>query len=186
MSTLTPTTPIPTFEDERPAGTPQITDATPQGALLAWVRRTESRVLDMLSIIGLPLLRLSLAFVYVAFGGLKIVGLSPVADLVALMLPFLPADVAVIGMGVFEVAVGLLLAAGVLVPWVAASQVVHLAGTFLIFLVHPALAFVDGNPLALTVLGEFVAKNVVLVAGLLVVAAFSGSRGIRASRAARA
>jgi len=64
------------------------------------------------------------------------------------------------------------------VPWIAAAQVAHLLGTFLVFLVLPGLTFVDGNPLALTVLGEFVAKNVVLIAGLLVVAAFSGRRAL--------
>ena len=145
---------------------------------LGWIRRTEEYVLDVLARIAIPTLRLSLAFVYIAFGLLKIIGLSPVSELVASMIPFLPAEQAVIAMGVFEVVAGALLALGVLVPWVAAAQVVHLLGTFLVFLVLPGLTFVDGNPLALTVLGEFVAKNVVLIAGLLVVAAFSGRRGI--------
>ncbi len=145
-------------------------------AALAWVLRTEQRVLDVLARIGIPVLRLALAFVYVAFGALKIAGLSPVSDLVASMLPFLPATQAVVAMGVFEVVVGLLLAVGVLVPWIAAAQVLHLLGTFAVFLVHPALTFEGGNPLALTVVGEFIAKNVVLIAGLLVVAAFSRTR----------
>lgn len=144
-----------------------------------WIRRTEERVLDLLARIAIPLLRLALAFVYVAFGALKVAGLSPVADLVAAMIPFLPAEQAVIAMGIFEVIVGLLLAVGVLIPWIAAAQVVHLLGTFLVFLVLPGLTFVGGNPLALTVVGEFVAKNVVLIAGLFVVAAFSGRRAPR-------
>ena len=145
-----------------------------------WVLRTEQRVLDLLTRIAIPLLRYALAFVYIAFGLLKVVGLSPVADLVAAMLPFLPAEQAVIAMGVFEIIAGVLLAIGVLVPWIAAAQVVHLVGTFLVFLVLPGLTFVNGNPLALTVVGEFVAKNVVLIAGLFVVAAFSGRRAPRA------
>lgn len=157
-------------------GTSPQDDATKQ---LGWIRRTEERVLDVLARIAIPVLRFSLAFVYIAFGALKLAGLSPVADLVAAMIPFLPAEQAVIAMGVFEVVVGVLLAVGVLVPWIAAAQVVHLAGTFLVFLVLPGLTFVGANPLALTVLGEFVAKNVVLIAGLLVVAAFSGRRAPR-------
>jgi len=144
--------------------------------LFAWIERTEQAVLDVLARYGILALRLSLAFVYVAFGALKIVGLSPVADLVASMVPFLPAETAVIAMGVFEVVVGALLAVGVFVPWVAAAQVVHLLGTFLVFFVYPALTYSDGNPLALTVVGEFIAKNVVLIAGLFVVAAFSRRR----------
>jgi len=159
---------------------PQKTDTPAESApRLGWIRRTEEQVLDLLARIAIPVLRFALAFVYVAFGALKLAGLSPVADLVAAMIPFLPAEQAVIAMGVFEVVVGVLLAIGVFVPWIAAAQVVHLAGTFLVFLVLPGLTFIDGNPLALTVLGEFVAKNVVLIAGLLVVAAFSGRRARR-------
>lgn len=160
---------------------PQKPETREQGAPkpLGWIRRTEGRVLDVLARFAIPLLRFALAFVYVAFGALKVAGLSPVADLVAGTIPFLPAEQAVIAMGVFEIVVGLLLGIGVLVPWIAAAQVVHLAGTFLVFLMLPGMTFVDGNPLALTVIGEFVAKNVVLIAGLLVVAAFSGRRAPR-------
>jgi uncharacterized membrane protein YphA (DoxX/SURF4 family) len=162
---------VPTSVPARPA--------TSRVPALAWVLRTEQRVLDVLARFGIPVLRLSLAFVYVAFGALKIVGLSPVSELVASMLPFLPADQAVIAMGVFEVIAGLLLAFGLLVPWVAAAQVLHLLGTFAVFLVYPALAYDGGNPLALTLTGEFIAKNVVLIAALLVVAAFSRTRPSR-------
>lgn len=185
MNTSTPTLSTPTIEQpaalQPPAGRPAhaavpARPATGIRAVFAWIERTEQAVLDVLARYGILALRLSLAFVYVAFGALKIVGLSPVADLVASMVPFLPAETAVIAMGVFEVVVGALLAVGVFVPWVAAAQVVHLLGTFLVFLVHPALTYSDGNPLALTVVGEFIAKNVVLIAGLFVVAAFSRRR----------
>ena len=185
MNTSTPTLSNPTIEQppalQPPAARPAhaavpARPATGIRAVFAWVERTEQAVLDVLARYGILALRLSLAFVYVAFGALKIVGLSPVADLVASMVPFLPAETAVIAMGVFEVVVGALLAVGVFVPWVAAAQVVHLLGTFLVFLIHPALTYSDGNPLALTVVGEFIAKNVVLIAGLFVVAAFSRRR----------
>ena len=98
---------------------------------------------------AIPMLRIALAIVYVWFGALKILGLSPVADLVASMVPFVPAETAVMGMGVAEVALGLALAVGLFVPWIAAIQVAHLFGTFLVFVVHPDVAF-DGNPFAVT------------------------------------
>jgi hypothetical protein len=47
----------------------------------------------------------------------------------------------------------------------------HLAGTFLVLDLQPAVAFQDGNPLLLTTEGEFVVKNLVLIAGALLVAA---------------
>jgi uncharacterized membrane protein YkgB len=49
----------------------------------------------------------------------------------------------------------------------------HLAGTFLVFVTQPSAAFTDGNPLPVTVEGEFVTKNMVLIAAALVVAAFA-------------
>ena len=46
---------------------------------------------------------------------------------------------------------------------------IQLVGTFMVFLVLPQVAFSKGNPLLLTVEGEFVAKNLVLLAAGLVV-----------------
>jgi hypothetical protein len=51
----------------------------------------------------------------------------------------------------------------------------HLTGTFMIFFVRPDLAY-DGNPYHLTMEGEFAAKNMVLIAAGLVVAAFCTPR----------
>lgn len=133
-------------------------------------------VLVALKPAAVPLLRIALGVVYVWFGVLKIVGASPIAELVASMAPFLPAQTVVIGMGVAEVLLGAALLVGVLIPWVAAAQVLHLLATFAVFVVRPDAAFVDGNPLLVTLEGEFIAKNLVLVAALLVVAAYSGPR----------
>ncbi|MDQ4137880.1 MAG: DoxX family protein [Actinomycetota bacterium] len=143
----------------------------------ALVRRTPFTLLgDLADVViavfkpfAVPLLRIALAVVYVWFGVLKLLGLSPVADLVAGMVPFVPAETAVMGMGIAEVVLGLALAVGVFVPWIAAIQVAHLFGTFLVFVVHPDIAFV-GNPFVVTLEGEFIAKNLVLVTALIVVA----------------
>ena len=48
-------------------------------------------------------------------------------------------------------------------------------GTFLVFIFLPEIAFQDGNPLKLTVEGEFVIKNLVLLAAAMVVGASIGS-----------
>jgi uncharacterized membrane protein YkgB len=45
----------------------------------------------------------------------------------------------------------------------------QMAGTFLVFVMRPDVAFQDGNPLLLTVEGEFVVKNLILMAAGLVV-----------------
>lgn len=148
------------------------TGTTPRRYPLSWVVDVADLVVVVLKPISIPLLRIALGVVYVWFGILKITGASPVADLVASMVPFVPAQTAVTGLGVIEVALGLLFIAGLLVPWVAAVMVLHLLGTFAVFLFYPAVAF-DGNPFLVTMEGEFIAKNLVLIAGLLVVAGHS-------------
>src|SRR5688500_1734402 len=60
------------------------------------------------------LLRLALASVFVWFGALKLIGASPVYDLIARTLPFIDADISVPALGVVEVALGLVLATGFL------------------------------------------------------------------------
>ena len=51
---------------------------------------------------------------FVWFGALKMAGVSPVHELIAQTLPFLDADLAVPALGVVEVLIGLVLAAGIL------------------------------------------------------------------------
>ncbi len=173
MSTLlTPTKPVAAASSLETVGRPVPT--TP--GLLGWILRTEEAVLRVLRVAAVPVLRVALGIVFVWFGALKVIGESPIAGLVASMLPFLPADTVVIGLGVFEVVAGLALIAGFLVTWVSAAIVAHLATTFLVAVVHPGVVFTGGNPLLVTMEGEFIAKNLVLIAGAMVVAAFSGRR----------
>ena len=132
-------------------------------------------VLAILKPISVPLLRIAIGVVYIWFGILKLIGLSPIDGLVASMVPFLPADVAVIGLGAVEVVLGGLLIAGIAVPWIAAAQVLHLLSTFAVFVFQPAVVH-TGNPFAVTLEGEFIAKNLVLIAALFVVASHTKQR----------
>ncbi|WP_158845824.1 DoxX family protein [Saccharothrix deserti] len=129
-----------------------------------------SRAVDGVLDRSVPLLRIALGVVFVWFGVLKVAGTSPVRELVADTVPFLPASWFVPVIGVFEVLAGMALIVAIRVRLVAAVTVAHLLGTFLVLVVQPGVAFQDGNPLLLSVTGEFVLKNLVLVAAALVVA----------------
>lgn len=122
-----------------------------------------------LSRVSIPLLRCSLGIVFVWFGGLKIAGLSPVAELVGATVGLNPVWFVPM-LGAFEVLLGLALLPSSPNRFVLAAMVIHLAGTFLVFVVQPQVAFQHGNGLALTTEGEFVLKNLVLIAAGLVVA----------------
>jgi hypothetical protein len=49
-------------------------------------------------------------------------------------------------------------------PVFLGAAALQLSGTFLVLLLRPDVAFVDGNPLLLSVEGEYVMKNLVLLA----------------------
>jgi putative oxidoreductase len=68
--------------------------------------------------------------------------------------------------GGFEVALGAGLLAGRRMAVFLSASALHLSGTFLVLLLRPDVAFVDGNPLLLTVEGEYVVKNLVLLAAV--------------------
>lgn len=143
-----------------------------------------SRLLNVLTRVSLPLLRVSLGVVFLWFGVLKIADATPVGDLVARTLPFIPADWFVPALGAFETILGLALIAGRRMAVVALLMVAHLAGTLLVLITQPEVAFRDGNPLLLTMTGEFVVKNLVLIsAGLVLAAAHLTRAGTGASTA---
>jgi putative oxidoreductase len=146
----------------------------PPGAL----DRVDRVFTDVLARWSIPALRMALGVVFVWFGALKIGRLSPVSELVARTVYWFDPDVVVPVLGIVEVGIGLGLIFGVLLRVVLLLFAGQMIGTFLTFVVLPHVCFRDGNPLLLTVEGEFVVKNLVLLAAGLVVG--STVRGRRA------
>jgi putative oxidoreductase len=136
-------------------------------------RRQLDRLLRRFSF---PLLRASLGLVFVWFGALKVADVTPAKELVAGTVPWLDADWLVPALGWFEIVIGAALVSGYLLGWVCAAMVAHLCGTFLTVLMQPDIMFQRGNPLTLTMEGEFVAKNLVLITAALVLATWSRRR----------
>jgi putative oxidoreductase len=125
---------------------------------------------------SLPLLRASMGVVFVWFGALKVAGVTPADELVAATVPWLDPDWFVPALGWFEMALGVALVVGARLGWVCAVMVGHLGGTFLTVVMQPGTLFQDGNPLMLTMEGEFVAKNLVLITAALAIVAWSRER----------
>lgn len=140
------------------------------------IAEIDKRVIPRLRRWGVPALRLSLSVVFVWFGALKILGVSPVVDLVASTVYWVDPSWFVPVLGVVEVLVGVGLALNRGLRLVLAVVVLQLAGTFLVFVLLPDVVYQDGNPLALTVEGEFVVKNLVLLAAAIVVGSRVGDR----------
>ncbi len=141
------------------------------------IERVDGAVAGFLDAHGVTLLRVAIAIVFIWFGVMKVVDRSPVADLVASTVYWLPADPFVRFLGAWEVIVGL----GLLFPVALRLTLLlfwaQMAGTFLVLVVHPGLSFQDGNPLLLTLTGEFVVKNLVLICAGLVIGSSLRGRG---------
>ena len=131
--------------------------------------RLDQRMIRFMAGYGSRILRVSLGIVFIWFGWLKVAGKSPVAELIAHTVYWVPADVFVPFLGVWEIVVGVGLLFAVALRATLFLFWLQMAGTFLVLVVKPDIAFQGGNPLLLTTEGEFVIKNLVLIAAGLVV-----------------
>ncbi len=142
----------------------------------ALFERVDERVIHFLSRHGIFFLRISLGLTFVWFGALKVFDVSPVAGLVAGTVYWMPPERFVLFLGMWEILVGLGLLAGRFLRITLLFFLLQMAGTFLVLLVKPEVAFQGYNPFLLTTEGEFVIKNLVLISGGLVVGSTVRSR----------
>lgn len=119
--------------------------------------------------VSIVVLRISIGLVFIWFGALKIVGESPVTNVVSGATPWPDPVWFVPALGWLEVALGAFLGAALVPRFVGAVFVGHMAGTGAVLVFTPAVAFRHNNPLMLTMVGEFVVKNAVLLAAGIVV-----------------
>ena len=137
--------------------------------------RLDDHVAQFMSRHGVRLLRWAVGLVFIWFGALKLVpGLSPAEDLVRATVPF-GAEWFVPVLAVWEVLIGALLLFRPAVRGALLLLALQMPGTFLPFVVLPEVCFSRfpfASPLdvfALTMEGQYIVKNVVLVAAGLVV-----------------
>ena len=120
------------------------------------------------------LLRLSLAMVFFWFGMLKLAGVSPVADLLRNSIPFLARFPYIELLGLAEIVIAIGLVIERLANQAAALMILHLFCTLSVAIIAPTVVFAAGFPV-LTMDGEFLAKNLVLItAGLVVISSRKG------------
>lgn len=132
----------------------------------------DSMVIALLRRWSTPALRIALGLVFVWFGTLKLFGMSPVAAMVTQTYPFLPPGPFIFLLSIWETGIGCSLILKRALRVTLALLLAHLIGTFLAVAQAPSLFFFHGNPLLLTTEGEFVAKNIVLVAAALVIGGY--------------
>ncbi|MCL9813026.1 DoxX family protein [Natranaeroarchaeum aerophilus] len=117
---------------------------------------------------SLPILQFGLGVVFIWFGALKVFGVSPAGDLVAATVYVVPPELFVPVLGVWEVLIGICLLYKPLIRVGILLLALQMPGTFLPLVLLPDVAFVT-FPHALTVEGQYIIKNLVIIGAALVV-----------------
>jgi len=120
-----------------------------------------------------PALRLSLAIIFIWFGILKPLGLSPAADMVKATVNWMPlfsADTWLGIIGWWEVAIGVTFLWNATVRLAIALLALQMIGTFMPLVMLPQVTFQPGRiPYAPTIEGQYIIKNLLIIAAALAV-----------------
>lgn len=114
------------------------------------------------------LLRLSLGVVFVWFGALKVIGVSPANELVERTVYWLPPSFFLPLLGWWEVAIGVCLIVKPLVRAALFLLFLQMPGTFLPLLILPHVCFIH-IPFVPTMEGQYIIKNLVLISAGIVI-----------------
>lgn len=132
---------------------------------------------QLMNRIAYPFLRITMGLVLVWIGGLKFVDPSPVVGLIgASPFAFLAPNGFVYMLGVGEVVVGLLLWANIQVKYVGILNMSLFVGTILILILTPKVAYGDAGFPLLSLPGEFLLKDTVLMAASAALSAMAATR----------
>jgi hypothetical protein len=117
---------------------------------------------------GLLLLRIGMGTVFFWFGALKFLGLSPAAALVIKTMSWLPVPGFIYVLGLWEMAIGLCFLYKPLLRVALLLLFLHMPGTFLPIVLLPGEVF-QVFPFVLTMEGQYIVKNMVLITAAIVI-----------------
>jgi len=132
------------------------------------LENVDRRIADWMHRYGLSVLRVGLAIVFIWYGILKPLGMSPAAELVRRTVYFVPPDIFIPILGWWEVAIGVGLLYRPLNRTAIFLLFLQMPGTLLPLVLLPEVCFTQ-VPWGLTLEGQYIIKNAVLIGAALVV-----------------
>ena len=132
------------------------------------IKEIDRYLIDTLTRLSLPALRISLGIIFIWFGALKPFGDSPAVDVITKTVYWFDPDIFIPILGVWEMAIGLCL---LYAPFIRAGLfllALQMPGTFLPLVILPEVCFID-IPFNLTLEGQYIVKNLVLIGAAIVV-----------------
>jgi uncharacterized membrane protein YkgB len=131
--------------------------------------------------VGIRLLRYSLAIVFIWFGGLKLFDMSPADELVRATVYWMPFEVFFPILGIWEILIGLFMLYRPTIRIAIFLLFLQMPGTALPLFLLPEVTFTH-FPLGLTLEGQYIIKNLTLVAAALVVGGTARLRSVNERR----
>ncbi len=117
---------------------------------------------------GLILLRISLAIIFIWFGGLKTVGMSPADELVRRTVYWISPDFFIPLLGFWEIVIGVCLLFRPSIRVAIFLLFLQMPGTMLPLVLLPEVCFTK-FPFGLTIEGQYIIKNIVLIGAAIVI-----------------
>lgn len=138
------------------------------GRLPHWLDPADARIVAWMDRHCHVLLRISLAIIFLWFGALKPLGMSPEEELIKRTVYWLPPAAFIPILGWWEIAIGIGLLCRPLLRGALLLLLLLLPGTMLPLILLPEVCF-SRLPLGLTLEGQYIVKNLFLLAAAFVI-----------------
>ena len=133
-----------------------------------FIKKIDARLINLLNDTSMQALRISLGVIFIWFGALKVFAESPANDLITKTIYWFDPAIFIPVLGVWEMAIGICL----LIPSLTRAGLFLLAlqmpGTFLPLVLLPEVCFTT-FPFDLTLEGQYIIKNLVLIGAAMAV-----------------
>lgn len=153
--------------------------------ITAALDRFDRLVVWAMDAFGIRFARFALGVVFIWFGALKMIGeLSPAYDLVAATIYWLTPEIIIPLLGLWEVAIGVAFLIPRFTRLALLLLIPQMPGTFLPLVLLPEICFTI-VPFGLTLEGQYIVKNLVIIACALIIGGTALRKEHREREAAR-
>lgn len=135
---------------------------------LANLKKFDLTLITFLNRVSMPALRISLGIVFIWFGVLKVFGDSPANDLITKTVYWFNPDIFIPILGIWEATIGLCLLVPSFIRLGLFLLALQMPGTFLPLVLLPEVCFIS-IPFNLTLEGQYIVKNLVLIGAAMAV-----------------
>jgi len=136
--------------------------------MYAWLDRTDIRISEGMDRYCQPLMRYSIALIFIWFGVLKPLGISPEAELIKRTVYWVSPQIFLPVLGWWEVTIGLCLLYRPLIRIALLLLLLQLPGTMLPLILLPEICFTH-PPFGLSLEGQYIVKNLFLVSAAFMI-----------------